>query len=149
MSSRRGRHGLLATAAVAGALLVTAAVIVPVLVLSGGHKHGLPRPRKPAAALFHATLAATLTNPEGSNGVNAVAFSPDGATLALGDGYGRTYLWDVATGRVTATLKDPGSGSSSVDAVGFSPDGKTLAIAVGAGLAEYTGKDNTYLWRFG
>jgi Tol biopolymer transport system component len=124
--ARRGSHRLLIGAAVAGALLVAAAVIVPVLVLSGGRQ---PRPSgspKPAAAAIHASMVATLTNPEGSNGVDAVAFSPDGATLALGDGDSSTYLWDVATGRLVATLADPPH-SGGVMEVAFSPDGQTLA----------------------
>jgi hypothetical protein len=33
-----------------------------------------------------------------------VAFSPDGATLAATFGNGRTYLWDVAAGRLAATF---------------------------------------------
>jgi hypothetical protein len=32
-----------------------------------------------------------------------VAFSPNGATLATGDGSGSTYLWHLATGKVTTT----------------------------------------------
>jgi WD40 repeat protein len=40
-------------------------------------------------------LAATLTD-QGSSGVSSVAFSPDGATLAAGDGNGSIYLWHVS-----------------------------------------------------
>jgi WD40 repeat protein len=39
-------------------------------------------------------LTATLTDPH-SEGVNAVTLSPDGKTLATGDGNGKIYLWDV------------------------------------------------------
>jgi hypothetical protein len=53
-----------------------------------------------------------LTPPGGSEQV-AVAFSPDGRTLAtVGWRDGRTYLWDVATGRLTATLSNPFTGGA-------------------------------------
>ena len=53
----------------------------------------------------------------GTWNVSSVAFSPDGNTLAIGDG-----LWDVATLSHKATLKE---GSS--DFLAYSPDGTTLA----------------------
>jgi len=74
--------------------------------------------------------------------VNGVAFSPDGATLATADGDGSIYLWDVATGKLTATLTDPnpdgGYGAYGVQGVAFSPGGGTLATADVDG--------STYLW---
>ena len=55
--------------------------------------------------------------------VYAVAFSPDGLTLAS-SGEGNVQLWDVAAGKVRATLEGHGG---PVRSVAFSPDGKTLA----------------------
>jgi WD40 repeat protein len=43
---------------------------------------------------------------EDTGGVESLAFGPDG-TLAVGDGDGNVYLWDVATGQPVATLVPP------------------------------------------
>jgi WD40 repeat protein len=61
--------------------------------------------------------------------VYAVAYTPDGKTLASGSGYDgpdEIKLWDVATGKELATLKGR-PGADVVCTVAFSPDGKTLA----------------------
>jgi hypothetical protein len=79
-------------------------------------------------------LTATLTQP--GNGIDAIAFSPDGRTLAAG-GPGSTYLWDVATRKITAILTDPGG--TSVTSVAFGPGYAYLATG------DYNG--NTYLWK--
>jgi serine/threonine protein kinase/Tol biopolymer transport system component len=140
-----GRAPIIA-AVTAAALVVAAAVVVPVLVLRTGppastHHH----PRARASSSYPAPgsyPAVTLNDPDGYNTnsfVTSAAFSPDDKTLAVGDGDDRTYLWDVATHRITATLRDPGTGPQpAVNSVAFSPDGQTLAV----------GDDNgsTYLW---
>ena len=56
--------------------------------------------------------------------VSAVAFSPDGKTLASGSLDSDIKLWDVATGKERATLKGH---TETVRSLAFSPDGKTLA----------------------
>lgn len=61
----------------------------------------------------------------------AVAFSPDGMTLATGNGdpmaniSGSVRLWDAATGDLEATLWE--APNAPVWSVAFSPDGTTLA----------------------
>jgi hypothetical protein len=49
-------------------------------------------------------LIPTLTDPAGKV-VNSVASGPDD-TLAAGDFNGATYLWNIATGKVTAALSE-------------------------------------------
>jgi WD40 repeat protein len=80
------------------------------------------------------TITATLSDPA-TDGIHALAFSPDGRTLAVGDYNGTTDLWDVATRTMTAALAEPDA--ALTDAVAFSPDGHSLATADIAG---------TYLW---
>jgi WD40 repeat protein/serine/threonine protein kinase len=58
--------------------------------------------------------------------VTAVAFSPDGKTLASIGSDGTMRLWDVTAGRQRAVLQGPSRWGRSV---AFSPDGKTLAAA--------------------
>jgi WD40 repeat protein len=56
--------------------------------------------------------------------VDSVAFSPNGETLATGSLDTMVRLWDVTTGRTTATLTGQ---ADFVNAVASSLDGKTLA----------------------
>ncbi len=69
----------------------------------------------------------TLTAPAGSaRGTNAMAFSPDGRTLAVADAT-RVLLWNVAD-PVRPTLLATLSGGAGIGTtVAFSPDGRTLA----------------------
>ncbi|RSM67936.1 hypothetical protein DMB66_14560 [Actinoplanes sp. ATCC 53533] len=58
--------------------------------------------------------------------VLAVAFSPDGKTLASGASDRTIRLWDTATGQSVSTMKEH---LDSVLDLAFSPDGKLLASA--------------------
>jgi hypothetical protein len=67
---------------------------------------------------------------------NAVAFSPDGKTVAVGGLVGHIALLNARTMALTAEFADPGS--DGVISLAFSPDGRTVAAGDDNG--------NTYLW---
>jgi WD40 repeat protein len=60
--------------------------------------------------------------------VVALAYSPDGRTLASASADGTARLWDLAAGKLTATLQSP---AARAHCVAFAPDGLTLAVGFG------------------
>src|SRR5207245_7888778 len=58
-------------------------------------------------------------------GVNSVAFSAVGHTLASGNSNGRIRLWDVADPAHPRTLRSTQTGAAAVNWVAFSPGGQT------------------------
>jgi WD40 repeat protein len=54
----------------------------------------------------------------------AVAFSPDGATVALVISWGQIFIWDVHTSKLRNCLKGH---TGDIDSIAFHPDGKILA----------------------
>ena len=59
-----------------------------------------------------------------SHGVWAVAFSPDGSTLASGGAERLVRMWDIETGRLLRSLRGH---THDIRAVVFTPDGQALA----------------------
>ncbi|MFD1541287.1 WD40 repeat domain-containing serine/threonine protein kinase [Nonomuraea guangzhouensis] len=81
------------------------------------------------------SAASTATTDADADGAYALAFSPDGRTLAAGsDGTTTVTLWDVASRTETARL--PIGGRQYIDGLAFSPDGRTLVVAPARGRAE-------------
>ena len=60
-------------------------------------------------------------------GGEAVAFSPDGKTIATGTDDNYIHLWDVATREEMRSLRIADPVSTIVDSIAFSADGKILA----------------------
>ena len=66
----------------------------------------------------------------GRYGIRSVAYSPDGATVAVGGDHGKptsVKLIEAATGKERLNIPFPDA--SSVRSIAFSPDGKTLAAS--------------------
>lgn len=68
---------------------------------------------------------------EDQSGVNTVAYSPDGKTLASGHlwgkpGYGEVKLWDVPSGKLSRVLSTDKGDWDGATCVAFSPDGRFL-----------------------
>jgi len=83
-----------------------------------------------------------------SDGVLAVAFSPDGRLLVSGGMDGTARVWETASGRARATLEFPGLRrrladprlpgaeiTPFVEAVAFSPDGRMFVTSAGTPVA--------------
>jgi predicted Ser/Thr protein kinase len=70
-------------------------------------------------------------------GIVSMAFAPGGTSLATADQSGNAHVWNVATGKITATLPAaPNAGGTAT--VAFGPGGTTLATS--------DGTNTTYLW---
>ena len=67
------------------------------------------------------------------DGPNVLLFSPDGKTLACGEGQ-NVKLWDITTGELITTFRGH---TGLVDNLAFSPDGSILASASGDGAVLY------------
>jgi WD40 repeat protein len=64
----------------------------------------------------------------------SLALSPDGKILAAGNAEGTVRLWDLATKRERALLKQSSVGMRNVNSLAFSADGRILATGSGDGL---------------
>ncbi|MDX3589113.1 nSTAND1 domain-containing NTPase [Streptomyces europaeiscabiei] len=80
--------------------------------------------RHRAGILRNVFLAPVDPSSDSAETITALAFSPDGSTLAVGGDAGTVQLWDIATRQpLGPSLPTPGG---SVDTLAFSPDSTTL-----------------------
>jgi serine/threonine protein kinase len=108
----------------------------PVAVQSSGGATGHPsaRPSPHSSAGVPNAPEVSVHDPGGKN-VFGDVFGSD-TVLATGDSTGSSYLWDVPTGKLIATLKDPSS--DGVNGIAFNPTSDSYAVADANG--------NIYLW---
>jgi RNA polymerase sigma factor (sigma-70 family) len=81
------------------------------------------------ARLWDVTRGRELHRLAVNDEVKALAFAPDGKTLATASSYSGCviHLWDVARGKEVGQLSAPEEEIRGVTCIAFSPDGKTLA----------------------
>jgi WD40 repeat protein len=90
---------------------------------------------------------------EGPELVVGVAFSPDGKTLASASVLGSVLIWDMQTGKRTATLQQFNRKGREKDinpaySVAFSPDGQYLAAGTGRGIRVWNARTAENLVEF-
>ncbi|HEV3261097.1 MAG TPA: hypothetical protein VG013_29870 [Gemmataceae bacterium] len=104
------------------------------------------RPRGVGALLWEVRLWSVATGKElrvvntTDSGVFALAFLPDGKTLALGEAGGAIVLWDASRGKEIRRFG--GDGFVTAPLV-FSPDGRALAVA---SFQHYGAESKVRLW---
>ncbi|MFI6966045.1 hypothetical protein [Streptomyces sp. NPDC050255] len=83
-----------------------------------------------SGSAFHMPSGTPLPPARTPGQATAMAFSPDGKYLAVGEGSGRVALWDGRITRRLGELVDPDTPTRQyVSALAFSPDSRTLAVA--------------------
>jgi serine/threonine protein kinase len=135
---------------IAGIAVLVIGGIVGVLLSSGSPKSSHPMATQSSAhgtghpsahSSGNPSPAAAPTQPEvslhdpGGRNVFGDVFSSE-TVLATGDSAGISYLWNVATGGLIASLKDPNS--NGVNSIAFNPTSNSYAMADANG--------NIYLW---
>ncbi len=123
--------------------------------LAAGLKDGRVQPLDPRTGLLtHAALDAHIST--AMFGVQVMAASPDGKTLASGGPDGRIILWDTSTWKPRTSLAAHGvavrsgpifEGAVAVHALAFGPDGLSLASDTVGGMAVWFRADGEWTRR--
>jgi WD40 repeat protein len=121
---------------------------------SGGGKPTAISSKNGTLAVWDIASARVVRKLDGESSIGAVAFSPDGRSVAAGLGCGlctaargdmSMRVWDVASGKPRLTMETPGSWVSDV---AFNPEGSRIAGTVGKDVRIWdadTGKLINYL----
>src|SRR5207244_5290231 len=101
-------------------------------IVSGGRDNfarvwDMPEPAKDGKLVTVTKSRLTLNGH--TSGVECVAITPDGATIATGSWDGSARTWDAATGKVKQQMAGHPAG---INALAISRDGKEMAVGVDA-----------------
>jgi WD40 repeat protein len=83
-----------------------------------------------SGAIWNTRTGRLTQVPIAGNASGGVAFSPDGAAIAIGNDRGEVTMWDVRTSRLLRTFA---THSDFISDVAFSPDGGMLPAATSTG----------------
>jgi eukaryotic-like serine/threonine-protein kinase len=78
-------------------------------------------------------------------GIELLAYSADGSTLASADTAGTIVLWDIAKRAAVSTLTIEGENTRIVRSLAFGPDGAALAAGLDNGVILVWGRDGRQL----
>ncbi|OHV45534.1 serine/threonine-protein kinase [Pseudofrankia sp. BMG5.36] len=128
---RRGRRRLALVAAPAAVVLAGVVTAVVLTARDGGGDQGsdgagqvVCEPPAGGRVLEQSGVASS-----GSGNVHAVAFSPDGRTLAVGGDDQAVRLWDVSEAARPSRVGGTFATTGIIEALAFSPDGGVLATS--------------------